>query len=245
MAIVQTPAIVLKTYDLRETSKIAVFFTRDYGKVSGVLKGIRKDPKKFGSSVERFSLNDIVYYQYRNADIHLVSHCDMRSFFYPIHQDLKKSMAAAYMLDLVNLMMPLEMENRRMFELMVEFLDDLQGHEDVDLLVRIFQIKALLFSGFRPHLDACVYCKKKVSGKAFFSMKEGGLVCVHCSHGERTLHSISPGTVATILYAEKSVWQDCRKLRLTESGRGELKYILNHFLVFHLGKKVKSAQYVS
>jgi len=88
--ILQTEAIVLKTMDFRETSRIATFFTKDYGKVKGVLKGIRKDHKKFGSNVDKFSVNDIVYYQYRNSDLHLISQCDLRNYFFPIRQDLKK-----------------------------------------------------------------------------------------------------------------------------------------------------------
>ncbi|MEW5895848.1 MAG: DNA repair protein RecO [Candidatus Omnitrophota bacterium] len=245
MAIISTPAIVLKTYDFRETSRIAVFFTRDQGKVTGILKGIRKDPKKFGSSVENFSVNDIVYYQYRNSDIHLISHCDMRSFFYPIRQDFKKTMAASYVLELVNLMMPIEAENKNIYELMTCFFEDLQGIEDVERLIRLFQIKALSFSGFRPHLDTCIACNKKVHGKAWFGLKEGGLICILC--GERlhqTLHPISPGTISTILYVEKSPWKNCLRIHLTRNSRDELKYILNNFLVFHLGKKIKSAQYL-
>lgn len=245
MAIIQTQGIVLKAYDLRETSKIAVFFTRDHGKVSGVLKGIRKDPRKFGSSLERFSVNDIVYYQYRNSELHLISQCDMRAFFYPIRQDFKKSMAASYALELVQLMMPVEMPNQQIYFLMVRFLEDLQTAQDIDMLVRFFQIKVLLFSGFRPHLDVCVHCKKKVYGESFFSMKEGGLICRRCQQGDRTLHMISPGTVATILHVERSLWEACRKIRLIKTTRDELKYILNNFLVFHLGKKVKSAKYLS
>src|SRR4029077_16102831 len=94
--IVKTEGIVLKTFDFRETSRIAAFFTRDFGKVKGVLKGIRRDPGKFGSSVEKFSLNDIVYYQYRNSDIHLVSHCDMKDFYAGLRGDLGRMTAAAY-----------------------------------------------------------------------------------------------------------------------------------------------------
>jgi DNA repair protein RecO (recombination protein O) len=86
--IVKTEGIVLKTVDLRETSCIATFLTRDFGKVKGVLKGIRKDPKKFGSSVEKFSVNDIIYYQYRDSDLHLVSHCDMKDFFSGLRRQL-------------------------------------------------------------------------------------------------------------------------------------------------------------
>ncbi len=244
MAIIQTEAIVLKAFDFRETSRIAVFFTKDQGKVSGVLKGIRKDPKKFGSSLERFSVNDIVYYQYRNSDIHLVSHCDMRAFFYPIRQDLKKSMAASYAMELVTLMLPPEAPNPDIYQLMVHFLNDLQDCDDIHRLVRLFQIKVLLFSGFRPHLDTCLHCKKKVSGRAFFSMKQGGLICRNCQSGDKTLSPISPGTVATILHVERVAWEQGRKLKLTNISRDELKYILNNFLVFHLGRKVKSEKYL-
>ena len=244
MAIISTQAIVLKAFDFRETSKIAVFFTKDHGKVSGVLKGIRKDPKKFGSSLERFSVNDIVYYPYRSSDIHLVSQCDMRAFFYPIRQDLKKSTAATYASELINLMMPTELVNKRIFYLMAHFLEEMQECDDIDRLIRVFQVKVLYFSGFRPHLDACVHCRKKVHGKTFFSMKEGGLVCNHCQSCAGTVHPISPGSVATILYLERSSWANCQKVKLTKISRQELKYILNNFLVFHLGKKIKSAKYL-
>lgn len=245
MAIISTQAVILKAFDFRETSKIAVFFTLDHGKVTGVLKGIRKNPKKFGSSLERFSVNDIVYYPYRNSDIHLVSQCDMRSFFYPVRQDLKKSIAASYAMELIFRMMPPEMVNRRIYHLLTHYLAELEQCRDVDRLVKVFQIKSLNFSGFRPHLDACLHCRKKVYGKASFSMKEGGLICPDCQHGDKTLSPISPGTVATILNIEKSSWRNSQKIQLTKVSREELKYILNNFLVFHLGKKINSAKYLT
>jgi len=80
--IAHTKGIVLKSIDFRETSRIATFFTKNYGKVQGVLKGIRKDFKKFGSSVDRFSVNDIVYYQYSRSDLHLISQCDLTQFYF-------------------------------------------------------------------------------------------------------------------------------------------------------------------
>ena len=109
--IVKTEGIVLKTIDLRETSRMATFLTRDFGKVKGVLKGIRRDPKKFGSNLEKFSLNDIVYYQYRNSDIHLVSHCDMKDFYSGLRQDLERMTAASYATELIDTLMPVEERN--------------------------------------------------------------------------------------------------------------------------------------
>jgi len=245
MAILKTEAIVLKTFDLRETSRIAVFFTEEYGKVSGVLKGIRKDSKKFGSSVDRFSVNDIVYYQYRNSDLHLISQCDLKEFYYPLRRDLRKSMAATYALELVYKIMPSEEKNPQVYQLMKDFFESLQEGDDVDQLVHAFQIKILLHSGFRPHLDACVRTKKKIVGKALFSVKDGGLIAADEPVLSKETYPISPGTTASILHIENNEWEKCLRLKLTEVIRKELKYILNNFLVFHLGKQIKSARFVN
>lgn len=243
--IVKTQGIVLKSFDLRETSRIVTFFTKEHGKVSGVLKGIRKDPGKFGSHADRFSVNDIVYYRYRNSNLHLVSQCDLRQFFFPVRQDLKKSLAASYVLELVYVIMPAEEKNEEVYELMMNFLSTLEETPDIDQLVHIFQIKTLLYSGFKPHLDTCLKCGKKVAGTAKFSVREGGLICLDCPAPDREVHLISRGTVASLLHIERSSWVHCLRLRFSSSTKKELKYILNNFLVYHLGRKLKSAQYLN
>src|SRR5208282_2281349 len=134
--ILKTEGIVLKTFDFRETSRIATFFTRDFGKVKGVLKGIRKDPKKFGSSADQFSVNDIVYYQHRNSDLHLVSHCDMKDFFSGLRRDLKRMTAASYASELIDALMPAEEQNLEIYQLAQAFLKSLQSTKDVGKLVQ-------------------------------------------------------------------------------------------------------------
>ncbi len=242
--IVQTEGIVLKTFDFRETSRIATFFTKDYGKVKGVLKGIRKDPKKFGSHIDKFSVNDLVYYQSRNSDLHLISQCDLKEYFFPVRQDYKRSLAANYALELVNMIMPVEEENKDIYAMLRQYLQSLGDIADIDKLVHAFQIKTLLFSGFRPHLDCCVKCEKKVHARAQFSLRSGGLICGECPIDELNATTISQGAVASILYIEKSDWEKCLRLGLTPSVKKELKYILNHFLVYHLERQLKTAKYL-
>ncbi|MBF0521599.1 MAG: DNA repair protein RecO [Candidatus Omnitrophica bacterium] len=242
--IIKTEAIVLKAFDYRETSRIARFFTKDYGKVSGVLKGIRKDPKKFGSHVDKFSVNDIVYYQYRNSDLHLISQCDLKQFFFPIRQDYKRSLAANYSLELVDVIMPTEQKNVEIYQLMLDYFKNLETVKDVDKLVHIFQIKVLLGSGFRPHIDSCVRCERKVHDHVRFSLSLGGLVCPNCPTTEAHVTAISQGTISSMLHIEQGDWPQCLRLGLTDLVRKELKYLLNNFLVYHLGKRIKTAKYL-
>ncbi len=240
----KTEGVVLKSFDFRETSRIATFFTKDYGKITGVLKGIRKDRKKFGSSADRFTVNDIVYYPTRHSDIHLISQCDMKAFFGLIRQDYRRSTAAHYALELVNTMMPTEYVNGKIYELLLNYLASLETVSDINKLVHIFQVKLLLHSGFRPHLDACVKCQRKAAGRARFSLKSGGLICPQCPTRETGFILISPGTIASVLYIEHHNWSQCLKLNLTKVVQKELKFILNNFLTYHLEKRIQSAKYL-
>lgn len=244
MAIVSTEVIVLRSMDHRETSKLIFMFTRKCGKVIGVLKGIRKNPRKFGSSADKCSVNDVVFYQYRNSDIHLVSQCDMKEFFPYLREDIRRMNAAEYACELLNKVMPLEEPNPQVYALLLDFLRSLKDQGDVSRLVHMFQIKVLALSGFRPHIDSCVRCGKDIAMKARFSVLKGGLVCASCGHAERDSRMVSPGAVATLLYIEKNVWSECLKLGMPPVIRREIKAILNNFLVYHLEKNIRSARFL-
>lgn len=243
--IAKTEGFVLKSFDFRETSRIATFFTRDYGKVKGVLKGIRKNPRKFSSSVDRFSLNDIIYYQYRNSDIHLISHCDMKDYFSGLRQDLKRMTAASYISELIDAVMPLEQQNDEIYELMHSALQDLEQEPDISKLIHLFQIKILTLSGFKPHLESCVRCSGKILDATRFNLRLGGLVCGGCQEIPGEAMSISKGAVASILHVQQTPWQKALTMGIGTSIQKELKFVLNHFLVFHLERHLKATRFLA
>lgn len=241
----KTEGIVLKRFDFRETSRIVTFFTRDHGKIKGILKGIRKDHKKFGSNIDQFSVNDIVYYFHHDSDLHLVGQCDLKAFFFKIRQDVKRTLAASYALELVDAIMPSEEKNEHIYQLLLRYLNTLEDTDDVNKLVHVFQIKILLLSGFRPFLDSCVVCQAKISPKMHFSMKLGGLICENCYSNDNTATHVSRGTIASLVHIEKNAWEDILRLKLTALTQKELKFILNNFLVYHLEKHLKATRFLS
>jgi len=243
--IVKTTGVVLKSRDFRETSKLTTFFTLSHGKVTGVLKGIRKDTKKFGSSVDKFSVNDIVYYEYKRSDIHLVSQCDLTQYFFPIREDYNRNIAANYALELVDAVMPTEEKNVHVYKILMDYLQELQSATDIEKLVFILQLKILHVSGFSPHLDSCVRCNDMIKGRARFSMALGGLVCEKCSSHEKSFTLVSKGTISSILHLEANSWAEAIRLGLTKLTRRELNYILSHFLMYHLERRLKSARFLS
>ncbi len=238
--ICSTPAVVLRTFDFRETSKIAVFFTRDFGKVKGVLKGIRRDPRKFGSSLPLLSLNHIVFYRKRHSEIHLVGQCDLLDDFEIRGDDLRSFSYAHFCSELMDLLMPLEDANPAVFALVLEFLRALKKppHD----MRNVFMIKILALSGFKPHFDSCLSCETPLTSEAFFSLQKGGLLCRRCLSADFASAAVLPGTIASILYIERSSWADCLRLKLMPGVRRQLEEILHCFVRFHVGRAMKTRE---
>lgn len=155
MAIRTAEAIVLKTQAFRNTSLIATVFTKDFGKVQGLAKGIkvrcaRKD-SKFFCYLEPLTLNRIVYYEKSRSGLHLLTQSDLLNQFQPIRHDLGKLGAASFMLELVDKGTQLEDKNRDIFELLVSSLSRLCEHgNDLKEILLFFQTQFLKLSGLMP-----------------------------------------------------------------------------------------------
>lgn len=241
MAIHKADAIVLGKKDFRETSLIVNFYTKEFGKLSGILKGIRKDPRKFASTLEPFSHNEIVFYRSRHTSLHLVSQCDVKDNFSDIRKDLAKTGAGSVIMELLEAVMPQEDKNEEIFALTVNVLKEMSAYGSAEKLLTIFKIKMLALSGFKPNFDSCVSCNSGISSQEVrFSLNLGGLLCSRCQRKDPQSRSIFKGTVSSIQYIQKNPLPNTLSLGMNPVIKKELGYILNSFVNFHLGKKIRS-----
>ncbi len=246
MSIQKTAAIVLKTVDFRETSLIVNFYTKEFGKVKGILKGIRKEPRKFASTLEIFSYNEIVFYLHKNQDLHLISQCDLIDDFGPLRNNLEKFSLANYAVELTDSIVEPEDKNEELFYLLLAFLKELRlNNSDTEKLFCVFQIKAMILSGFKPNIEDCISCKKMISSGARFSYLRGGLICNSCLLHDPSAKQVLKGTIASLIYIGNNDWAGLRRLKLDPYIKKEIKSILDNFISFHLEKRLKSAEFMN
>ncbi|MDD5236096.1 MAG: DNA repair protein RecO [Candidatus Omnitrophica bacterium] len=244
MSIHKTHALVIKTFDFRETSLITTFYTQEHGKIQGLLKGIRTKPDKFASTLEPFSHNEIIFYKKRDTDLHLVSGCELRDNFSFLRNDMYKFGQASFMMELLGALSAIEDKNEAMFNLTIECLSLMDKNNVYDRIPTIYKIKALSLSGFKPHLNSCVSCNDKITSQSKFSNHLGGLLCPRCFKKDIHAGWIFRGTIATILYIEKNDLSADLRLGLNPQIKRELDGILNSFIEYHLEKKFKSQRVI-
>ena len=235
--ILKTEAIVLKTFDFRETSRIATFFTKDYGKVKGVLKGIRKDPRKFGSHLDKFSVNDIVYYQYLRSDLHLISQCELLSPLSALQRDVETMQVAALCVDLVDAVVPLEEPQPAIYRLLKQTLERLCLGGDELLGVRVhFIVRLLRLAGFQPQLDECTGCGIAIHAAGYWSARQGGLLCERCLHEDPQAEAASP----PVLEALSALSQSDQPVAMETPLLSALRERLEAFLRWRLDRPLKT-----
>jgi DNA repair protein RecO (recombination protein O) len=236
---------VLKTYDFRETSKIALFYTAEFGKIKGILKGIRCNRKRFSTTLDLATLNEIIFYRNKNRDMHLVSRCDLIEDFPFIRRDFQRINVSYALLELTDKLLPLEEKNTSLFALLEFSLNLLNRDLDPEKLWIFFQVKALKFTGFRPELKYCLLCHKDLSltykiETIYFSLAFGGLLCSECKDEDKNAKKLLKGVLASLSYMEKMNPERLHSFKLNRDIKCELQNLLKRFIEFHSEIEIKS-----
>src|SRR3989338_3130109 len=176
MSATKTLAFALKTQDYRDTSLLATFYTRDHGKVRGIVKGIRDARARFGSTLEPFSMNEILFYKRkRGGDLHLITQVDLLDLFQSVRDDLERLSYASYFVDLLNELVEVEDPNPVIFDLLKDSLVFLSSGASCKRTARIFEVKLFDLLGLMPEIKSCCVCQVGNPSPAYFNVSLGGI----------------------------------------------------------------------
>jgi DNA repair protein RecO (recombination protein O) len=118
----QAEAIVLRTSNVGDQDKIAVFFCREKGIVRGVAKGARKFGNRFGSSLEPLSVVHVFYYEKERRELVTVSGCDLIESFFEIQAEPATAFLLTYFGELVEEFAPARAREEVLYRLLLSVL---------------------------------------------------------------------------------------------------------------------------
>jgi len=186
MAVTETEAIVIRSYNLAEADKIVVCLTRAHGLVRAVAKGSRKLKNRFGAALEPFTLLNLTYYQKENQELASMSQAEILKSRFNVSQDLDVLTGLAYMGDLVVEFSPPHQPNDKLFRMVNACLEAVAASpSDLPLIIRYFEVWILRLEGFLPDLRCCSDCQRPLKGETGISLsRELGLLCRGCAQGK-------------------------------------------------------------
>jgi DNA repair protein RecO (recombination protein O) len=249
MSINRSEAIVLRARKVRETSKIVVFFTKRFGKVSAMAKGCLRPKSKFGSSLEILTHSLIIYYSKENRNVHTLSHSETLNPFTDVKADFAKLAYASVVVEILERLTPPEEPNEELFKLALTALRefDAAAREDLEIILGSYLLKLLQLAGYGPSLTRCVRCGRKTGeGEESFGLLSGGVLCKACVDRDINAVDLDPDVLELLKSFEKKTVKQARKDPVPETTSRGACDILTAFLrmVMGEGSRVKSLDFL-
>lgn len=242
--ITDTEAIVLRQVKTVGGRRMILLFSKKFGKISVGTNATEGGKSKSALAIRPFTNGR--YELFKSRDSYNLNNAQVIKSYYKLGEDLDKYMAASYVLELTEKILPEELAQPKLYLLLLDFMEALQKREKKHgTLVMAYIVKALDSLGSMPHLDSCTSCGEPA--KNYFSVSEGGMMCKACAktlHAEdnRTLiYETDFGIVNILKYFQKNSIFAFEKLALEEDTLKKLQTIMRSYLAYHLDvKELKS-----
>lgn len=183
----RTLGFLIQKEDFSDDDQFLTFFTKDFGKISVLAKGIRKTASKLKMRSDLFNFSEIEFVQGLNHKI-LTDIFLFNSFL-----KTKKYLSKVYWFyrisrDVDELIFDQE-KDERIFSLLLETFQKIEHSfvfKKIALSYLSFFWRLIFYLGYFPNFFECLACKEKgLNESVFFVFKEGGFFCKKCYNKER------------------------------------------------------------
>ncbi len=182
----ENTAIVLRYANYRDNDRMVTLFSPSRGRIDAAIRNCRKPRSHNLNAGELFALGD--YMLHENGGRATVTSVHLIETFYPLRQDYERMTCGTYLLNLCDAVLEPEQERQELFMLLLHTLSRLAfSDQPWRPLLAGFLLHFAGCEGFKPRLQHCVLCGKRMGeeGPFFFDQEEGGLCCGECEERKR------------------------------------------------------------
>ncbi|HZP95648.1 MAG TPA: DNA repair protein RecO [Candidatus Limnocylindria bacterium] len=233
-------AIVLRTVDLGEADRILVLFTRHFGKIHVVAKGIRRATSRMAGHAE--PLTHATYQLARGRELDVLTGAEARAIYPTLRDDLGSIAAGWYCAELIDRFSVERAPAAPLFDLLETALRHLDAGFAAPLVCRWFDLHLLDRSGFRPELAVCVSCRTALEEREnAWNAASGGALCPSCAHRVPAL-ALSVRALKSLRYLLVSDFASAARLRVDGALAGELERHMRLFVQHVIDRDITAAR---
>lgn len=239
----KTQAVVLRQRKLGEADKIVTLYCSHLGKVDGVAKGIRRTKSRLAGHLEPLTFGSYLLAEGRNLDV--ITQAETIDAFPKIRGDLHRLSLGIYCTELVDRLVPLRSEGNPIFRLLQETLALLDRQDVIELAVRRFEMRLLDQLGYRPEMNSCAVCDRRLEPALnVWSPAAGGIVGPECADDSLSSKPVSVNAIKVLRILQKGSFADAFRLHLEPDLASEIESCMEAQVHFALDREVRSARFM-
>lgn len=233
-------AVVLRTWPVREADLIVSFFTRDYGKLSGVAKSALKSRKRFGGAMEPMTVARAWFVEKPRQELVRLDQLEILRSPLSLPVDHMRIAVLSFYAELLDESLPEHDPQETVYRLLMSVLE----HTTVEqpwMPLTYFQLWMTRLMGLLPELGHCTVCGEALrEGEIYFHPATDGIFCaLHAGEHFPTLSGESWWTAQRMLRAPVAAFaaEEWPRRRAADLRRFTLQTLERH-----LERKLRSAE---
>lgn len=231
-------ALVLSGVDYGEADRVLTLLTEERGRLAAFARGARKSKRRFAGVLEPFTLVDARLVETR-GDLCRLDGAEIVDAFAELRLEIGRAARASYGAELVRELAREREPQPELFGLLKGWLGALAREDAGPLQMMRFELAALAAGGLMPRLDACARCGEEGPPDALFDPEHGGLLCPGCAAGLGVrVSKEASGVLASLQRPGGPGAPPPRHVR------AEARALLSRFVAHHLGRRLKSLEFM-
>jgi DNA repair protein RecO (recombination protein O) len=158
MPLVETEAIILRSFRLAEADKIVSLFTRQMGRVRAVAAGAQRTKSRYGGTLESLGYVRLWLYERENRDLGRLNSVEIIESFFDLQKDYALHLAGQYLVEVSERLLPEREASERTFRLLLAVLRGFKRFGETERPLLYFNYWILRLGGFLPDLTHCSGC---------------------------------------------------------------------------------------
>jgi DNA repair protein RecO (recombination protein O) len=189
MTVITSDAILLRSHDYSESSRIFRFLTPELGVVSLLGRGVRTKGGKGEAPIQSFGEGSITFQYKPERDLQTLRETHSRDGSLALGRGIQRFVGAALISELL-LTHSMNDGDRDLYNWVRDVLRHLAEDPESQVLGRVLSgaWRTLAHMGFTPRLSSCARCDREFSEGADdadwmvrFDAAQGGIVCSECA----------------------------------------------------------------
>ncbi|HTT71739.1 MAG TPA: DNA repair protein RecO [Anaeromyxobacteraceae bacterium] len=245
--LVKLCGVVLRAVDYGESDRIVTLFTAERGKVAFFARGARASRRRFGGTLELFTVVAAEARERRGGDLLGLESVAVVRAFPAIRGDLARIGCAGYACDLARNLVHEGEQAPELLALLEAYLFRLEAAPAEPTGLRAYELKALEAAGLMPRLAECASCGRDPGvgvARVRFDPAEGGALCPACSGGRRATLELSRETLLALARLQREGLEEAARTPLAPSQAREAREALSAFIEYQLGAPLASRRFL-
>ncbi len=184
MSVVSTPAVLLRSFDYGETSRVLRFYSRELGLVSVMAKGIRRSGARGHVGLDTFSRGELTAYVRPTRDLQTFKEFAIEEAGAALGKDVLRFVGASVLAEIV-LLHAAPDPSPHVFERLTNALRRIEAEPRTSIVGAVLAESWMLVTtlGYEPQIAGCVQCGRPLDTTEVsrFDVSAGGVRCSDCA----------------------------------------------------------------